>query len=100
MRPLSRAAGLPAPETKAWVNGFEVDFFWPELGIVLEADGLKYHRTASQQRRGLERDQTHLAAGMWPLRFSHWQIKHSPARVRRVLRSAVARARAATNAVD
>jgi len=54
MRPHARAAGLPAPETKAWVNGYEVDFFWAELGIVVEADGLKYHRTASQQRRGLE----------------------------------------------
>lgn len=92
MRPLAHAVGLPAPETKTWVNGYEVDFYWPELGIVLEADGLKYHRTASQQKRGLERDQTHLAAGMWPLRFSHWQIKHEPAHVRSILRSAVARA--------
>jgi very-short-patch-repair endonuclease len=91
-RPLARASGLPAPETKVWVNGYEVDFFWPELGIVLEADGLRYHRTASQQKRGLERDQAHLAAGMWPLRFSHWQIKHDPAHVRKILRSAVARA--------
>ncbi len=99
-RPLARAAGLPAPETKAWVNGYEVDFFWPELGIVIETDGLKYHRTASQQRRGLERDQAHLAAGMWPLRFSHWQIKHEAAHVRNVLRSAVARAKAAPQAFD
>lgn len=94
MRPLARAVGLPIPETKTWVNGYEVDFFWPELGIVVEADGLKYHRTASQQRRGLERDQTHLAAGMWPLRFSHWQIKHDPSHVQKVLRAAIARAKA------
>ena len=53
------------------MNGYEVDFYWPELGIVVEADGLRYHRTPSQQKRGLERDQAHLAAGMWPLRFSH-----------------------------
>ncbi len=92
MRPLARSAGLPTPETKAWVNGYEVDFFWPKLGIVLETDGLKYHRTESQQRRGLERDQAHLAASMWPLRFSHWQIKREPAHVRKTLRSAVARA--------
>jgi len=98
MRPLARAAGLPAPETKAWVNGYEVDFFWPELGIVLEADGLRYHRTASQQKRALERDQTHLAAGMWPLRFSHWQIKRDSAHVQAILRRAVARARAAKKA--
>jgi very-short-patch-repair endonuclease len=95
MRPLARSANLPTPETKTWVNDYEVDFFWPELGIVVEADGLKYHRTPSQQRRALERDQAHLAAGMWPLRFSHWQIAHDPAHVRRILRSAVARARVA-----
>lgn len=92
MRRLAHSSGLPVPETKVWVNGYEVDFFWPELGIVVEADGLRYHRTASQQRRGLERDQTHLAAGMWPLRFSHWQIEHDAAHVRRILRRAVARA--------
>jgi len=94
MRPVAKAAGLPVPETKAWVNGYEVDFFWPELGIVVEADGLRYHRTAAQQRRGLERDQTHIAAGLWPLRFSHWQIAREPAHVRKILRQVAARARA------
>jgi very-short-patch-repair endonuclease len=94
MRPLARAVGLPIPETKTSVNGYEVDFFWPELEIVIEADGLRYHRTASQQKRALERDQAHLAAGMWPLRFSHWQIKYEAAHVRKILRSAVARAEA------
>jgi very-short-patch-repair endonuclease len=93
MRTLARATELPMPETKTWVNGYEVDFFWPELGIVVEADGLRYHRTPSQQRRGLERDQGHLAAGMWPLRFSHWQIKHDPGHVQDILHSAAARAR-------
>ncbi len=92
-RPVARAVGLPMPETKAWVNGYEVDFFWPQLGIVVETDGLRYHRTASQQRRGLERDQAHLAAGMWPLRFSHWQVRYDAKHVREVLRRTAARAR-------
>jgi very-short-patch-repair endonuclease len=100
MRPLARSVGLPAPETKTWANGYEVDFFWPKLGIVVETDGLRYHRTPSQQRRGLKRDQTHLAAGMWPLRFSHWQIKHERVHVQSILRSAVARARATPQALD
>lgn len=96
MRRLARVAGLPIPETKAWVNGYEVDFFWGALGIVVEADGLKYHRTASQQKRALERDQTHLAAGLWPLRFSHWQITYDSAHVKEVLRRTVARALGST----
>ncbi|HET7417601.1 MAG TPA: hypothetical protein VFJ61_08260 [Solirubrobacterales bacterium] len=96
MRPVAKSAGLAVPETKVWVNKFEVDFFWPDLGIVVEADGLRYHRTASQQRRGLERDQAHIAAGLWPLRFSHWQIAKEPAYVRRILRQVAARARASS----
>lgn len=93
-RPIATSVGLPIPETKTRVNGYEVDFLWPEPGIVVETDGLRYHRTASQQRRGLERDQAHLSAGLWPLRFSHWQIKHNAEHVRKVLRRTVARARA------
>lgn len=100
MRQLAMAAGLPAPETGAWVNGYQVDFYRPELGIVVEADGLRYHRTASQQKRGLERDQAHLASGMWPLRFSHWQIRYDAAHVREILRRTVARARANEKELD
>jgi len=94
-RPLARAAGLPAPQTKAWVNGFEVDFHWPELGIVVEADGLRYHRTPSQQARALLRDQAHLAAGLLPLRFSHAQIRYEPGHVRDTLRRTAALSRRA-----
>jgi very-short-patch-repair endonuclease len=81
-RPIARDAGLPPPETKQMVNGFEVDFYWPDLGLVIETDGLRYHRTPSQQNRGLRRDQTHTAAGMTPLRFSHSQIRYEPDYVR------------------
>jgi very-short-patch-repair endonuclease len=81
-RPIARDAGLSQPETKQMINGFEVDFYWPELGLVIETDGLRYHRTPSQQNRALRRDQTHTAAGMTPLRFSHSQIRYEPDYVR------------------
>lgn len=93
MRERSNAAGLPVPETKVEVNGFEVDFYWPALGIVVEADGLRYHRTPLQQRRGLERDQAHTASGLLPLRFSHWQIAFDPRYVQRILRKTAVHAR-------
>ncbi len=86
-RPIAAAAGLPAPETKAEVNGFEVDFFWPDLGLVIETDGLRYHRTPLTQSRDHLRDQTHTAAGLTHLRFSHYQIKYERSRVTRVLRA-------------
>jgi hypothetical protein len=84
-RPLAASAGLPSPQTKVFVNGFEVDFFWPHLGLVVETDGFRYHRTAAAQSRDALRDQTHTAAGLTSLRFSHHQVKYEPDRVRRVL---------------
>jgi very-short-patch-repair endonuclease len=86
-RPIAVAAGLPQPLTKAEVNGFEVDFFWPELGIVVETDGLRYHRTPSTQARDHLRDQIHTAAGLIPLRFTHRQVKYERTHVRGVLRA-------------
>ncbi len=44
-RPIATAAGLPPPHTQSEVNGFRVDFFWPDLGLIVETDGLRYHRT-------------------------------------------------------
>jgi len=84
-RPLAAAAGLPVPLTKHKVNEFEVDFFWPDFGLVVETDGWRYHRTPSAQTRDALRFQVHTAAGLTPLRFSHYQVKHEPRHVREIL---------------
>lgn len=85
-RPLALAAGFPMPLTKHWVLGYEADFWFPDHGLVVETDGLRYHRTPSQQARMAKRDQTHSAAGLRVLRFTHWQIAHAPDEVTDVLR--------------
>jgi very-short-patch-repair endonuclease len=89
-RRLAEAAGLPPLLTKHPLNGFEVDFYWPDLGLVVETDGFRYHRTASAQSRDALRDQTHTAAGLTTLRFSHHQVRHEPRRVAAVLKRTVA----------
>ncbi|HKG36459.1 MAG TPA: DUF559 domain-containing protein [Solirubrobacterales bacterium] len=80
--PVARSAGLPSPLTGAEVNGFRVDFFWPDLGLVVETDGLSYHRTPAAQARDRLRDQAHTAAGLTPLRFTHHQVRHQASYVR------------------
>jgi very-short-patch-repair endonuclease len=84
-RAIARKAGLPAPLTKERVNGFEVDFYWPDLGLIVETDGLRYHRTASTQSRDALRGQVHTASGLTTLRFTHHQVRHEPDHVRAVL---------------
>jgi very-short-patch-repair endonuclease len=90
-RPLARDAGLPTPLTKQHVNGFEVDFYWPSLGLVVETDGLRYHRTPAAQARDRLRDQTHIAAGLTPLRFTHEQVRFESEYVRATLATIVRR---------
>lgn len=81
-RRIVKAAKLPIPLSKQRVNGFEVDFFWPDLGLVVETDGLRYHRTPSAQTRDARRDRAHVMAGMTPLRFTHYEVRYEPSRVR------------------
>jgi very-short-patch-repair endonuclease len=88
---LVRSVRLPTPQTGVWLNGFRVDFFWPGLGLVVETDGLRYHRTPAQQARDRRRDQAHTAAGLTTLRFTHAQVRFEPDHVCRVLARLVRR---------
>jgi very-short-patch-repair endonuclease len=91
---LARSAGLQAPQAQARVNGFRVDFYWPDLGLVVETDGLRYHRTPGQQARDHQRDQAHAAAGLTTLRFAEAQVRNEPDRVRETLVAVTDRLRA------
>lgn len=82
--------GLTPPLTRRYVNGFRVDFYWPDLRFVVETDGLRYHRTPAQQARDRLRDQAHTVAGLTPLRFTHAQVRFEAVYVRSTL-SEVAR---------
>ena len=84
-RPIAAAAGLPSPLSKQIVNGFEVDFHFPQLGLVIETDGWRYHRTPATQTKDAKRHQIHTASGLTPLRFSHHQIAYEPRYVRAIL---------------
>jgi very-short-patch-repair endonuclease len=93
--PIARRAGLGLPQTQARVNGFKVDFFWPDLGLVVETDGLRYHRTPAQQARDRVRDQAHAAAGLAHVRFTHWQVRYDPTTVQDTLEAVARHAREA-----
>ena len=83
--PLVGAAGLAGPAHRQWVNGFEVDFYWPDLGFVVETDGLRYHRTPAQQARDRLRDQAHTAAGLTPAPLHPEQVRYEPEHVLAIL---------------
>jgi very-short-patch-repair endonuclease len=89
--PIARAAGQPKPETGVRLNGFKVDFLWRRLGLIVETDGLRYHRTPAQQARDRRRDQAHAAAGWTTLRFTHQQVAHEPDWITKTLTAVASR---------
>jgi very-short-patch-repair endonuclease/predicted transcriptional regulator of viral defense system len=90
---IARAVGLSTPETQVWLNGYRVDFYWPQLGLIVEADGWVYHRTPAEQATDRRRDQVHTTAGLTTLRFAEEQIRYEPDEVRRTLAAVAARLR-------
>jgi very-short-patch-repair endonuclease len=91
--PLAFEAGLPAPQTQTWLDGYRVDFFWPDLGLVVETDSLRYHRTPFKQARDKRRDNAHAGSGLTTLRFTHGQVRDEPDYVRGALAKTVRRLR-------
>jgi very-short-patch-repair endonuclease len=86
-----RNAGLPLPETQAQVSGYRVDFHWPDLGLIVETDGWRHHRTSGEQSTDRRRDQTHMASGLTTIRFGEDQVRYEPDYVRRTLAAVIAR---------
>jgi very-short-patch-repair endonuclease len=86
-----RAASLPLPETQVTVNGYRVDFYWPHLGLVVETDGWRYHRTPGEQASDHRRDQAHMRSGLTTVRFGEDQIRYKPDEVQRALAAVIGR---------
>jgi very-short-patch-repair endonuclease len=91
--PIAKRAGLPKPLSRHPLDDYLVDFFWPDLGLVVEVDGLRYHRTPLTQARDTRRDQVHVAAGRTPVRFTYAQVAYRPHEVERTLQDVARRLR-------
>jgi very-short-patch-repair endonuclease len=83
--PIIRRTTLPMPDTQARFGRYRVDFHWPTLDLVVEADSGRFHRTAAQQTRDREKDQALACRGLTVLRFTHAQVVYDPDHVAKTL---------------
>jgi very-short-patch-repair endonuclease len=92
-------ADLPLPETQKRFGKYRVDFYWPAFGVVVEADGARFHANANPPMEDRRRDQAHIRAGRIPLRLTHWQVMKEPAETTALLDDVVHERRAVSDAV-
>jgi very-short-patch-repair endonuclease len=88
---LIRRAGLPHPETNVYVEGHEVDTYWPAHRLIAEVDGFAYHRTRKAFEQDRHRDQTLTAAGYTVIRLTWRQITTEPERAAATLATVLTR---------
>jgi very-short-patch-repair endonuclease len=84
---LVQNASLPNPITNGLVNGYEVDFHWPEAKLIVETDGRGTHATAMVFERDRRRDLDHSLAGWTVIRITWRQLQTEPERVVALLRA-------------
>ncbi len=69
----------PLPEVNVHVGGYEADFLWRELMLIVEIDGDPWHRTSVDRAHDAERDRVHRALGYTVLRYSDEDVSERQA---------------------
>ena len=72
------AHGSPLPRINTWVGGYEADFLWPELMLIIETDGGPWHSTDVDRAKDADRDATHRDLGYEVIRIPDHQIEDRP----------------------
>lgn len=71
-------AGLPRPETGAWIDGHEIDCVWREQRLMVELDGWAAHGTRRAYERDRARDRRFTRNGWRVIRVTWEALRDEP----------------------
>ena len=71
---LLEQSGLPEPVVNTPLNGYEVDFHWPDRAFAIELDGPPHRRTRTQ-REDRKKEAAWRAGGFEVLRFTETELR-------------------------
>jgi very-short-patch-repair endonuclease len=91
MRALCREAELSQPLTNVLLNGYLVDFLWPDQRLIVEVDGYGTHGNRLAFENDRRRDQAHVAAGYVVIRITWQQLQREPIALAARIAQALAR---------
>ncbi len=90
--------GLPTPRANATIGGYEVDFLWPQTGLVVEVDGAAAHYTRRAFHADRQRDRDLATLGIQVVRVTWRDLVDDPVRLAGQLATVLARRRDALRA--
>jgi very-short-patch-repair endonuclease len=75
---LIREAGLPEPRANVFVEGFLVDFWWPQPRLVVELDGYRFHKDRRKFASDRVQDTKLQLADCMSIRVTQDRIENEP----------------------
>jgi very-short-patch-repair endonuclease len=82
--------GIPRPRTNVLIEGYEVDFAWPEQKLIVEADSWRHHSSRRVFEHDRAKDADLTARGWRVVRLTHARITIEPDAIARLLRELLA----------
>jgi very-short-patch-repair endonuclease len=86
---LCREHALPEPRVNTLVEGYELDFYWPDARLAVEVDGAAAHHTRRGFHEDRRRDRTLAAKGIQVVRVPWLDLCGDTARVVSDVREAI-----------
>ena len=77
-RALLADAGLPQPRSNFRLDGYSLDFYWPEHALVVETDGYRFHRTRAKFEHDAAKTSALVAHGLDVMRFTWRGLEERP----------------------
>jgi len=87
---LCRRHGIARPLVNERVGVWRPDFRWEEERLIVETDGLRFHRTAAKRRRDAEKDVCMRELGYRVVRLTWADVTEEPAAVAAMIRATLA----------
>jgi very-short-patch-repair endonuclease len=83
---LIKDTDIPEPQRNVYINGWEIDCYWPEFGLAVELDGRNYHSALADMERDRRKDADLLRLGIGSLRITDLRFELEPEQIRAEVR--------------
>jgi hypothetical protein len=67
---------IPPPQRNVYLGGWELDFYWPDHGVVAETDGERYHMLPADRERDYRKDAWLQRRRIAVLRVGEFRFEH------------------------
>jgi hypothetical protein len=72
---------IPAPKRNVYIDGWEIDCYWPQYQLAVELDGRPYHIAVRDMENDRFKDGKLLIIGIRTLRITDTRFNHDSAEV-------------------